>query len=233
MRSLFLTAAALLVSATCYAQESRPVECRFLSFGTNDDSASAIAISDKGEEVVCPLSNTQLSKKIVCVAKDDKIPFLSAADKKPLATASIPAGVRSALLVFVRFPNPDAKAAETPGYKIYVIDDSPKSFPDGGAYVANFYSGDIRFTIGEHKGMLRAAGAHGYPMPKERDDFNMAPVIFEFQNGDKWRIANESSLRFLPGMRYLIFAYVDPISKRPRINTYQDLADPAATKPGT
>jgi hypothetical protein len=79
--------------------------------------------------------------------------------------------------------------------------------------------------------MPKAAGAHGYAMPKERDDFNMAPVIFEFRHGEKWRIANESSLRFLPGMRYLIFAYLDPVSGRPRINTCQDLAEPAAITP--
>jgi hypothetical protein len=51
----------------------------------------------------------------------------------------------------------------------------------------------------------------------------MAPVVFEFLQEDKWRTASESMLRFLPGMRYLIFAYLDPESGRPRIATYQDL----------
>ena len=212
----------LLVSATGFAQESKPVECRFLCFGAKDDAA-AIALSDKGEEITCPLPTSQLSKKITCTAKDGKIPFISAADRKPMAAASIPAGVRSALVVFVRLEKSTAATAPSAGWRVFVIEDSPTSFPDGGAYVANFYTNDIRFVIGEHKGTLKAAGAHGYAMPKERDDFNMAPVIFEFNNGEKWRIANESSLRFLPGMRYLIFAYVDPVSGRPKINTYQDL----------
>ena len=119
------------------------------------------------------------------------------------------------------------KSGGAADWKTFVIDDSPANFPDGGAYVANFHNNAIRFVIGEHKGMLRPAGSHGYAMPAERDDFNMAPVIFEFLNGEKWRIGNESALRFLPGMRYLIFAYVDPVSGRPRINTYQDLATPA------
>jgi hypothetical protein len=218
---LILFLASLLVGSSAFAQEVRPVECRFLAFGSKDE-VTAIALSDKGEDISCPLPTSQLSKKIACTAKDGKISFISAADRKPMATASIPSGVNSALVVFVR----QEKAEPATGWRAFVIEDSAKSFPDGGAYVANFYSNDIRFTIGGHKGTLKPAGAHGYAMPKERDDFNMAPVIFEFNNGGKWRIANESSLRFLPGMRYLIFAYVDPVSGRPKINTYQDMAGP-------
>lgn len=228
MRFLFSIAIVLLAASPCHAQEIRSVGCRFLSFGSSGDPAAVLALNGKGETVECPLPTTRLSKKILCEAKDNKIPFLSAGDRKPMATASIPAGVNSALVIFVRFPG---QPADNPGWRIFVIDDSPSNFPDGGAYVANFFSGDIRFVIGEHKGMLKAAGAHGYAMPKERDDFNMAPVIFEFRHGEKWRIANESSLRFLPGMRYLIFAYLDPVSGRPRINTCQDLAEPAAITP--
>jgi hypothetical protein len=56
----------------------------------------------------------------------------------------------------------------------------------------------------------------------------MAQVVFQFQQGDTWRTASESLLRFLPGMRYLILAYVDPASGRPRIATYQDFTPPPA-----
>ena len=230
MRSL-IPAIVLFVSSSClHAQEARQVECRFLGFGSNDTPA-VIAMSDKGEEISCPLSSTKLSKKIVCPAKDNKIAFLSAGDRKPVAVATIPAKVSSALVIFVRLEKPGVKPETGTGWRTFVIEDTPKSFPDGGAYIANFYSNDIRFIIGEHKGMLRAAGTHGYAMPTQRDDFNMAPVIFEFRDGEKWRVANESSLRFLPGMRYLIFAYLDPTSGRPRINTYQDLAEPTAATP--
>lgn len=78
--------------------------------------------------------------------------------------------------------------------------------------------------------MLHAAGSHGYAMPQKLDDFNMAPVTFELLLDDKWRTASESSLRFLPGMRYLIFAYLDPVTSRPRISTCQDLAGPATVQ---
>lgn len=217
---LFLLPLLLLFPALLSAQESRQIQCRFLSFGGVENPTSVIAASENGTEITCPLSSSQISAKIDCFAVGNKIPFLSTTDRKPIATATIPQGVDSALLVFIQAPG--GAKGDASVWKILVIEDSSKNFPYGGAFVANFYRKDIRFIIGEHKGMLHAGGLHGYAMPTKRDSFNMAPVVFEFLQGDKWRIANESALRFLPGMRYLIFAYVDPVSGRPRIRTYQD-----------
>lgn len=201
------------------AQEARPVKCRFLGFQSSGNSVSVIAASDGGIEVNCPLPRNELSPPVVCNAKGNTIRFLSTGDRKPAATATIPAGAANVILVFV----PGAGDGKSPAWRVMAIEDSPKVFPDGGTYVANFYNKDIRFVIGEHKGMLHAAGSYGYAMPKKLDDFNMAPVVFELLQDDKWRTANESSLRFLPGMRYLIFAYVDPATGRARIHTCQDL----------
>lgn len=223
---LFLFPLLLVFPALLAAQESRQIQCRFLSFGGVENPPAVIAAAEKGTETTCPLSSSQISQKIACFAVGNKIPFLSAVDRKPIATATIPPGVNSALLVFIQVPA--GSATDAPAWKILVIEDTPKNFPYGGAFIANFYSKEIRFIVGEHKGMLRPGGLHGYAMPKERDSFNMAPVVFEFLRDDKWRIANESALRFLPGMRYLIFAYVDPISGRPRISTYQDFLPPDA-----
>jgi hypothetical protein len=115
---------------------------------------------------------------------------------------------------------------------VFVVEDSPRGFPDGGVFVANFHQQDIRFLIGEHKILLRPSDAHGFARPAQRDEFNMAPVIFQFFHEGTWRTASESALRFVPGLRYLIFAYVDPASGRPRIATIQDLR-PAPAAPAT
>jgi hypothetical protein len=225
MRTLLLSAL-LLLPSLLHAQDGRPISCRFLTFGAGGEDTTAIALGDKGAEIKCLLSSTQLSAPIVCYAKDNTIPFLSQSDRKPLATATIPAAVSSALLVFVQVPKKPDAPAEGNSWKVMVIDDSLKNFPDGGAFVANFYQNDIRFVIGEHKGTLHPGGVAGYAMPKERDAFNMAPLVFDFMKDGKWRTANESSLRFLPGMRYLIFTYMDPASGRPRLSTFQDSAPP-------
>lgn len=231
MRSIILALALFAPTTASAAEQVREVQCRFLAFGSADEPAPVIASSEKGAEVICPLSSNQISPKIACFARDNTIGFVSSVDKKPVAVATIPAQINAALLVFVKVPE---KSGTAP-WRVVVFEDSAKNFPNGGAFVANFHNKDIRFVIGEHKGILHAAGFHGYSMPAQLDSFNMAPVTVEFQKEDKWRMASESALRFVPGMSYLIFAYSDPVSGRPRIKTYQDFAPPsipaAADKP--
>ncbi len=201
--------------------DARSVSCRLLSFGAKENSTPMLALSDKGDEIPCVLSSGTLSEPIVFFADNGRIRFFSPGEREPTATATIPSSVSNALLIFVKTAT---SAENTLPWRILVVEDSAKNFPDGGAFIANFYNKNIRFVVGEHKGMLNPAGNHGYPLPTKRDEFNMAPVIFEFLQDDKWRTASESSLRFLPGMRYLIIAYVDPASGRPRIRTFQDFA---------
>ncbi len=228
MRLFFLTFLLFSPAIIC-AEDAHPVRCRFLSFGAAEDPVGLLTLNEKGAEIPCPLPTGALSKPVVCFAKDNLIAFFAAtADKLPVATATIPAGLSAVLLIFVPVPHkPGDATAKSANWRVLVIEDSPKNFPDGGAFVANFYKQDIRFIIGEHKGMLHAAGSHGYPLPEQRNAFNMAPVVFELLQDDKWNVASESAMRFIPGIRYLIFAYEDPVSSRPRINIYPDIATPA------
>jgi len=219
MRFLFVSLV-LLLPGFAYSQETRQVQCRFLRFGGEDDSAKIIVESSKGTEVTCPLSTSALSAPFACMATDNKIAFLSG-DKKPAAAVTIPVQTKAAVLVFVKNEGAEASAGGLP-WKVMVVEDSPKNYPDGGAFVVNLYNKEIRFVIGEHKGMLRPGTSFGYASPTQKDDFNMAPAVFEFLQGENWRVASESNLRFLPSYRYLIFAYVDPASGRPRIRTVQD-----------
>ncbi|MCX6876449.1 MAG: hypothetical protein NTW21_21965 [Verrucomicrobia bacterium] len=210
----------LLCPAFSHAQDGRKVTCRFLCFDGVEPPPPLLNVFDKGIEVTCKIPADSFSPVTICFAKADAITFLAAEDRKPVATARIPAGVATVILVFV----PAEKLPNVLPWRVFVIEDTAKNFPNGGAFVANFYTKDIRFLIGEDKIMLQSGKFHGFAMPKQRDAFNMAPVIFQFQQDDSWRTASESMLRFVPGMRYLIFAFVDPASGRPRISTYKDLA---------
>ncbi len=228
MRALYLCLLSL-VPVLGNAQDDTRVRCRFLCMDGATPPDSLLNVSDKGVEVACKIGSNTLSPETLCFTKGNSIAFLST-DRKPAATATIPAGLKAAILVFVPAP----KAPDAVPWRVFVIEDSEKNFPDGGAFVANFHSQDIRFVIGENKIQLRPAGSHGFARPEKLDDFNMAPVVFQFQQDEVWRTASESLLRFLPGMRYLIFAYVDPASGRPRISTCQDIKSftpPAPDKP--
>jgi hypothetical protein len=210
------------------AQALRPVDCRLLWFDPETQPPVMVNLGPDGSAITCDFSPNTLSPSVRLHAGNGVIRFLDDATRKPAAAATIPDKVNKAILVFIPAAKAAAgnEAAATP--RVFVIDDSPQSFPNGGAFVANLFSGDIRFVIGEHRNQLRTGNTLGLKQPVERDEFNMAPVIIQFQQGDSWRTASESVVRFIPETRYLILAYVDPASGRPRISTITDVV-PAVT----
>jgi hypothetical protein len=223
-RLLAIFLASLLLPSSAIAQAApalRPVDCRFLCLPGTPKPPPLVNPGDARHEVKVDVPINVLSPVIRCFADRGTIRFLAADDRRPLATASIPAGVNAAVLVFL--PDPAATEGSPPAWRVLVIEDSPAKFPDAGAHVANLFGGEIRFVIGEHRNLLPRGGSHGIRRPQQRDPFNMAPVIVQFQDGETWRTASESTLRFTPGSRFLILAYVDPASGRPRVATFPDI----------
>lgn len=223
-----LLLAILLLPLLAQAQETRGISCRFLGFQTGDAMTSLTCVADK-TEVACPFETTGISAPVTLMAVNNVLTFIDTKDRKPACTVSVPASVRQALIVFM----PNAKDSAKP-WRGFAIEDSKKKFPDGGALVVNLHNANVRFEIGEHKYMLKPGDQYGMDMPKQRDDFNMATVAFEFSNNGQWAKASESRQRFTEGLRYLILTYSDPTSLRPRLSTYQDepfKAMPVTAKP--
>ena len=216
----FLSIIFLLANQTVGdAQDIRKVTCRFLALLAESAPPKILNVGENNLEVPCAVYTDVPSPEVGCYAFGNTISFIGASDKKLIAKATLPASGNAFILLFL--PGPKSEAG--PSWKIYVIDDTAKSFPDGGAYVVNFYKQDIRFVIGEHKIVLNPGRSHGLAMPNRLDNFNMAPVMFEFQQGEDWKLAKETSLRFLLGSRYMMFAYLDPATNQPRITTCRDV----------
>jgi hypothetical protein len=216
---LFCLFVILPTAAISQDTDIHKVACRFLCMEGVTPPHDIINLGGEAGEIRCEIAADRLSPQTICIAKGKALNFHTSGDHKPVASAAIKENLKSAILVFL----PAAKTSKGLPWRVFVIEDSPGNFPDGGAFVANFHSQDVRFIIGENKAMLRPAGSHGFAKPEQRDDFNMAAVVFQFQQDQEWRTASESMLRFLPGLRYLMFAYVDPQSGRPRIATLQDI----------
>jgi hypothetical protein len=213
----FYLFAILIGSLGFQTSGAREVKCRFLCFQTQPPPF--VTLNSKGEPIPIALGPDEISTSVVCNADEgNHIPLIDPLDlKKAIGAVTVPAGSKAAIIIFL-----PVAADEPPASKILVIDDSPEKFPDGGAFVANFQTQEIRFTIGERKLMLKAGTTCAVPKPEQVDDFNMAPVVFEFRKDEKWRTARESTQRFLPGIRYLMFCYIDPQSGRPRVSTFED-----------
>jgi len=224
---LFCLCLLILCPVVSHAEESRKVRCRFVCFEGAVPPPPLINTFEKGIDVTCTIPANTFSEPVVCCAKSNIITFVTSDTRLPMAAATVPEQVKAAILVFV----PATKQPSPVPWRVFVIEDTVKNFPDGGAFVANFYKQDIRFVIGENKIILKSGTDHGFARPEKRDAFNMAPVVFQFQQDDTWRTTSETLLRFVPGMRYLIFAYVDPVSGRPRTSTFQDFMPVAIVQP--
>lgn len=209
-----LILAVLFVPLLAHAQD-RMVSCRFLGFQTGDTTSLTNVAA--GTEVSCPFETSGISAPVSLMATNNVLTFVTTKDRKPACTISVPPSMHQALIVITSNGSDPAKP-----WRGFAIEDSKKSFPDGGALVVNLHHSNIRFVIGEHKYMLKPGDQYGMEMPKQVDDFNMATVAFEFSNKDQWAKASESRQRFTPGLRYLMITYTDPASQRPRLSVYQD-----------
>ena len=230
---------ALATARPAVGQGAAPpvVEVRTLCFR----HASALAdleADDARPEVItrCTLPLSMLSAPVRIAPIMGKIAFYEkapAADAKirpePLAVAEIPAKFQRVILFFLPNDSPDSGRL----YKVVVLNDDPRVFTPGGMLVCNLFADDVRFIVGEHKQMLRPGGIAYLKTPAERDDFNMAVVAFQFRAGETWRTTSESKFRFVEPMRHLLFTYVDPSTRRPRIKTYRDVPAPVIEPGGT
>jgi hypothetical protein len=226
---IFLLAVLATGSAPGQSAKTPVVEVRTLCF-SHASGLFELEAADARPEVItrCTLPLSMLSEPVRIAPVAGKITFYEKApmpDAKvrpsPLAVAEIPTKLRHVILFFI--------PASTGGellYKVVVLNDDPRVFTSGGALVCNLFADEIRFIIGEHKQLLRPGVITYLNTPVQRDDFNMAVVAFQFRSGETWRSASESKLRFVEPMRHLLFTYIDPATRRPRLKTYRDVPLP-------
>ncbi|MCP5547399.1 MAG: hypothetical protein H7A50_08505 [Akkermansiaceae bacterium] len=218
MRSLqFFLAGILVATAITRAAEQRFVSCRLLNFQRDGGGVSEVfVLSAEGEALKCDVPRDNLSKPVPLPVVGKALVFRSEADGPPVSSPKVSENLRDALVLFLPPEKPDA------GFRAVVIDGSEKSFPESGSLVLNLYSEEVRFVLGEHKILLPAGKTATLQRPAERDNFNMAAVMFQFRSKTGWRSAYETKSRFPEGQRHLYVSYVDPKGNRPRIRAYRD-----------
>lgn len=238
-RPLLVLAAVASLLANAGAEEAKlqPVQCRILCFERADDATELVTWGARaGSEATCPLATSMPSDPVRIGAINGVIRFFrkaaapaaGAGDAPPanqpprlpraVAVATLPANCDRALLLFV-----PEKQAEGRLYNVVVIEEVSAAFPSGGAFVCNLYNSNVRFVVGEHKLQLGSRKVLHLPMPKQRDDFNMATVAVQFEDKQGgWRTATETRMRFTQGLRQILVTFLDKTSGRPRLRTFTD-----------
>jgi hypothetical protein len=217
MRSLWIFLF-LLTTLEGYAAGSNEVNCRFVCLDATAPPEFILS-SAKGVETNLTVPTNSLSSISHCTTKGGVLRVLAANNRELAAVVAMPTKMSSVIIVLVASP----RGVVGPAWQAHVIEDSPKNFQDGGVLIANFHNQDIRFTIGKTELELPPLDVRSSQRPSFLDDFNMAAVSTQLQQGSAWTTITETMLRFVPGYRYLIFATTDVDSGRPRILNFHDV----------
>ncbi len=134
-----------------------------------------------------------------------------------VAIATVPAGMKNGLVMC--FPS-GAKEGEPP-YRTVVVDISLKGIPKDGALVMSVFPEDVRVVIGEHRILLKPGKSAGLKRPQKRNDYNMAPVVFQAQEGAEWKTAAETLVSFPPDLRQFFVSFPDFRTNKLRFRSYQ------------
>ena len=135
------------------------------------------------------------------------------------ASAKMPSGTRKVIAVVTPAP-----AGAKPPYRMVLIDDSKKGFPDGESRVLSLVPVETAVEAGEHKLQLQPGKVTRIPAVKKHDEFNMAPTNFYYKEGSSWVPFTERKLQFLDVFRRVFVVYVTPGSTQPFVRTVVDTA---------
>ena len=222
----------LTLAAPLVGQETKKITLRTLCFTHVDGLKMLYLPGEKpGEIAEVPLFTEVFSLPVVATATGGKVTFLLS--KEPPAPGKTPPSLppvsipNSSKVLFLFLPNPKK---DTP-YLIVAMGDDEASFPLGTTKAMNLTPATLRFDLGEfseEKGILVAPGKTAIIEPVHKvnhlNQFD-AKVLYEVKPKEFTAFYN-SRWRSVAGKRDIAIAYLDPASKQPMVNLYED-APPA------
>jgi hypothetical protein len=204
---------ATLVPVSLVGQEAPSVMVRTLCFerdATGIDELTVVIPDQPAVSVKLPESFFSTNTKVPL--QGGKVVFRNKANPSgpPIAIANVPEGMKSVFVIF--FPVVDDK--DKLAYRTTVMDASFNGIPEDGALVMNLYPKNVRMVVGEHRLELKPGGSQGVARPKDRNEYNMSPVVVLSQAPSEWKVATETLVRFPEGLRQLFISYPDRKTNR-------------------
>ena len=134
------------------------------------------------------------------------------------ASVKLPPDIKRAIVVVLPAP-----AGEKPAYRMLVIDDSEKAFPNGESLVLSLVGVETAIQAGEHKLPVRPGKITKVPPVRKVNEFNMAQTNFYYQRGESWVAFTERQLQFLDACRRLFIVHATPGALSPTVTTIVDI----------
>lgn len=218
------------LALTAAAQETKKVTLRTLCFSHVDQVQKLyLAGPEPGTSVEIPLYTETFSLPVETVSLGGKMTFAlappptqpGAAPPPSLPAVSLP---DSSKILCLFLPNPGKKGQP---YQVVAMADDLTSFPLGSVKMMNLTQAILRFDLGEHvdkKGITVAPGKTGLLSSiRKVNHLNQydAKVLYQVKPGEFVPFYN-SRWRAVAAKRDIAIAYVDPVSKQPMVNLYED-----------
>lgn len=230
-RLLFSTLASLGLLQVVHAQTQEgtaPVQIRVVLHDPMHPTAKLFYVDTKGEVLPVYFRRQALSRAFDAATVNGALVLYDKAEIDPkdpeanresiAAIGKIPEGIKKGIVV-VLSAGPDKK----PAYRLFVIDDSEKAFPRGGALVLPLVQANMGIQAGEHKLPIRPGEMTKVPRVKEVNDFNMAQTNFYYKQDDgSWVALAERQLQYLDFSRRLFIIHTTPGARQPRVTTIVD-----------
>jgi hypothetical protein len=229
---MFRTPFALLIGLclSASAQQTRKIALRTLCF-THVDQVQKVFVagSEPGSSTEVTLFTETFSRPVEVVAVDGKLTFALAPHpatppKEPvpaLPAVKLPEGSK---ILCLFLPNPGKKGQP---YQVVALADDLASFPLGSVKLMNLTPAVLRFDLGEHagdKGVTVAPGKTSLlASVRKVNHLNQydAKGLYQMKPGEFVQFYN-SRWRSVAAKRDIAIAYLDPQSKQPMVNLYED-----------
>ncbi len=158
-----------------------------------------------------------------------KINPVSATDvNQHLATVEIPAGLRSAIFLFLPAPPaaPSAAAAPAPAPgRVLVIDNSLRAFPTGSFKVFNETSKPVKIQLGKDEHLIKP-GESGLIAKVRWGDNQASPMTAYVHQGGQWRMITSTTWTNPGGKRVLQLFTENPAGGAIELKGVRDIAPP-------
>ena len=137
------------------------------------------------------------------------------------ASCKIPANIKKAMVVVLPAP-----AGSKLAYRMILINDSAKAFPEGESRVLPLIGAKTAVQAGEHKLSIRPGKITRMPPVRKVNEYNMAQTNFYYQKSGSWMAFTERQLQYLDAYRRLFIIYATPGALQPSVSTIVDTQKP-------
>lgn len=198
------------------------MKCRLFSVMRGGDAPKEFRVDTgrgKSPLVITPARSMRVAAVEVPVSREGVLRFVEGegAEATVVGETKVPAGAGELNL----FAMPDTTPDDAVLYQFAAFDAKPKELKNGGVAFFNGLTSEAKLTVGEKTETVPAGEPKLVKSPEEKNNFNMAPVIVEVNDGTRLRKVKESASRFSGDETYWLILFEEPKVKRPQLRIFK------------